>query len=126
MNQPLRIGLIRCRHGEPSPSDCLGDYTRSGPRRGGRRSLQRQRRAAGDLAAGRGLLSAVGLGGFAMKPQESLTEISAPTREEEQAEIIRRLEEDIIFGRFAPRPRLVEDTLMQRYGASRHFVRQAL
>ena len=28
-----------------------------------------------------------------MKPQESLTEISTPTREEEQAEIIRRLEE---------------------------------
>jgi DNA-binding GntR family transcriptional regulator len=61
-----------------------------------------------------------------MKPQESLTETSTPTREEEQAEVIRRLEEDIIFGRFAPGSRLVEDTLMQRYGASRHFVRQAL
>src|ERR1044071_811879 len=48
------------------------------------------------------------------------------SREEEQAEVIRRLEEDIIFGRFAPGLRLVEDTLMQRYGASRHFVRQAL
>ena len=61
-----------------------------------------------------------------MKPQESLTDTSAPTREEEQAEVIRRLEEDIIFGRFAPGSRLVEDTLMTRYGASRHFVRQAL
>jgi DNA-binding GntR family transcriptional regulator len=61
-----------------------------------------------------------------MTPQESLTETSAPTREEEQAEVIRRLEEDIIFGRFAPGSRLVEDTLMTRYGASRHFVRQAL
>ena len=61
-----------------------------------------------------------------MKPQEALTEPSAPTREEEQAEVIRRLEEDIIFGRFAPGSRLVEDTLMTRYGASRHFVRQAL
>ena len=61
-----------------------------------------------------------------MKPQEALTETSAPTREEEQAEVIRRLEEDIIFGRFAPGSRLVEDTLMTRYGASRHFVRQAL
>ena len=40
--------------------------------------------------------------------------------------MIRRLEEDIIFGRFAPGSRLVEDTLMARYGASRHFVRQAL
>src|SRR5918911_845846 len=48
------------------------------------------------------------------------------SREEEQAEVIRRLEEDIIFGRFAPGSRLVEATLMGRYGASRHFVRQAL
>jgi len=61
-----------------------------------------------------------------MKSQEALTEPSAPTREEEQAEVIRRLEEDIIFGRFAPGSRLVEDTLMTRYRASRHFVRQAL
>src|SRR5437879_13797203 len=53
-------------------------------------------------------------------------EASALTREEEQAEVIRRLEEDIIFGRFAPGSRLVEDTLMGRYGASRHFMRQAL
>src|SRR5438552_12791930 len=60
-------------------------------------------------------------------PQEALTtEPSILSREEEQAEVIRRLEEDIIFGRFAPGLRLVEDTLMQRYGASRHFVRQAL
>ena len=84
-------------------------------------------RAAGqsrNAAAGRGLLSAVGLGGFAMKPQELPGEASALTREEEQAEVIRRLEEDIIFGRFAPGSRLVEDTLMTRYGASRHFVRQ--
>jgi DNA-binding GntR family transcriptional regulator len=48
------------------------------------------------------------------------------TREEEQAEVIRRLEEDIIFGRFAPGSRLVEDMLMARYQASRHFIRQAL
>ena len=40
--------------------------------------------------------------------------------------MIRRLEEDIIFGRFAPGSRLVEDTLMARYRASRHFVRQGL
>src|SRR5262249_45045393 len=51
---------------------------------------------------------------------------SALSREEEQAEVIRRLEEDIIFGRFAPGSRLVEDTLMGRCGGSRHFVRQAL
>src|ERR1700736_6689156 len=61
-----------------------------------------------------------------MKPQTVLPEVNAPTREEEQAEVIRRLEEDIIFGRLAPGARLIEDTLMTRYRASRHFVRQAL
>ena len=48
------------------------------------------------------------------------------TRADEQAEILRRLEDDIIFGRLAPGARLVEDTLMARYGASRHYIRQAL
>jgi DNA-binding GntR family transcriptional regulator len=47
-------------------------------------------------------------------------------RADEQAEIIRRVEEDIIFGRLPPGARLIEDNLMERYGASRHFVRQAL
>ncbi len=47
-------------------------------------------------------------------------------RADEQAEILRQLEEDIIFGRLAPGSRLVEDTLMARYGASRHYIRQAL
>jgi DNA-binding GntR family transcriptional regulator len=47
-------------------------------------------------------------------------------RDAGQAEILRRLEEDVIFGRFAPGSRLIEDTLMARYGGSRHFVRQAL
>ena len=61
-----------------------------------------------------------------MKAQAASPDIQTPSREEEQAEVIRRLEEDIIFGRFAPGLRLVEDTLMQRYDASRHFVRQAL
>jgi DNA-binding GntR family transcriptional regulator len=51
---------------------------------------------------------------------------SATCREDGQAEIQRRIEEDIIFGRLAPGSRLVEDTLMARYGASRHYVRQAL
>ena len=61
-----------------------------------------------------------------MTAQAASPDTSALSREEEQAEVIRRLEEDIIFGRFAPGSRLVEDTLMGRYGASRHFVRQAL
>ena len=47
-------------------------------------------------------------------------------RRDDPDDVVARLEEDIIFGRFAPGSRLVEDTLMTRYGASRHFVRQAL
>src|ERR1700704_1260788 len=61
-----------------------------------------------------------------MKPQASLPEASALTREEEQAEVIRRLEEDIIFGGFAPGSRLGGETLMLRYGGRRPFVRQGL
>ena len=61
-----------------------------------------------------------------MTVQAASQESASLSREEEQAEVIRRLEEDIIFGRFAPGSRLVEDSLMGRYGASRHFVRQAL
>ena len=61
-----------------------------------------------------------------MKAQVASPETSPLSREEEQADVIRRLEEDIIFGRFAPGSRLVEDGLMARYRASRHFVRQGL
>jgi DNA-binding GntR family transcriptional regulator len=61
-----------------------------------------------------------------MRAQASSVETTGLSREDEQAEVIRRLEEDIIFGRFAPGSRLVEDSLMARYGASRHFVRQGL
>ncbi len=42
------------------------------------------------------------------------------------AGVVQVLEEDIIFGRLAPRERLVEDALMQRFGAKRHIVRQAI
>ncbi|RXF74139.1 GntR family transcriptional regulator [Hansschlegelia zhihuaiae] len=41
-------------------------------------------------------------------------------------ELVRAIEEDVIFGRVAPGARLVEDNLMARHGASRHFIRQAL
>ena len=40
--------------------------------------------------------------------------------------IVPILEEDIIFGRLAPRERLVEDDMMQRFEVKRHVVRQAL
>lgn len=42
------------------------------------------------------------------------------------AEVVARLEFDILFGQLKPRERLVEDALMQRFGAKRHVVRQAL
>ncbi len=40
--------------------------------------------------------------------------------------VLAALEDDIIFGRLRPRERLVVDTLMERYSAKRHVVRQAL
>lgn len=43
-----------------------------------------------------------------------------------EADIVRALEEDIIFGRLAPGTRLVEDTLLARFPVSRHTIRQAL
>jgi len=41
-------------------------------------------------------------------------------------QIVARLEEDIVFGRVHPRERLIENDLMDRFGAKRHVVRQAL
>jgi len=56
-----------------------------------------------------------------------MSEAPAPSaRDASQSDMVRRIEEDIIFGRFAPGSRLVEDVLMTHYGASRHFIRQAL
>lgn len=40
--------------------------------------------------------------------------------------IARELEEDIIFGRLEPGSRLREDALLERFGGTRHSVRQAL
>ena len=57
---------------------------------------------------------------------QKVAEAASFLREKEQANVIKRIEEDIIFGRFAPGSRLVEDTLMTRYRASRHSIRQAL
>jgi DNA-binding GntR family transcriptional regulator len=49
-----------------------------------------------------------------------------PLRREGIGVVVALLEEDIIFGRLAPGARLTEDALMARFGASRHFIRQAL
>lgn len=45
---------------------------------------------------------------------------------DESAGVVGLIEDDIIFGRIAPGSRLVEDSLMVRYGRTRHAVRQAL
>ena len=42
-----------------------------------------------------------------------------------EADIVKALEEDIIFGRLAPGTRLIEDAIIARFGVTRHFVRQA-
>ncbi|MEF7613197.1 GntR family transcriptional regulator [Aquincola sp. MAHUQ-54] len=53
---------------------------------------------------------------------------AAPSPAEEAAlpQIVAALEEDIVFGRLHPRERLVEDSLMARFGVKRHVVRDAL
>jgi DNA-binding GntR family transcriptional regulator len=42
------------------------------------------------------------------------------------AQIVKCLEEDVVFGRVHPRERLIENDLMERFAAKRHVVRQAL
>ena len=44
----------------------------------------------------------------------------------EALDVAKVLGEDIIFGRLAPGTRLVEDHLIARFGATRHYIRQAL
>lgn len=41
-------------------------------------------------------------------------------------DVTKALGEDIIFGRLAPGTRLVEDHLIERFGATRHAIRQSL
>lgn len=43
-----------------------------------------------------------------------------------EKQVARELEEDIIFGRLQPGTRLREDALLERFGGTRHFIRQAL
>lgn len=43
----------------------------------------------------------------------------------ELAELVDKIKQEIIFGRLRPRERLIEDDLSERFGASRHLVRSA-
>jgi DNA-binding GntR family transcriptional regulator len=55
------------------------------------------------------------------------SEPDAPPADDAGAvDVAKVLGEDIIFGRLAPGTRLVEDHLIARFGATRHYVRQAL
>lgn len=45
---------------------------------------------------------------------------------EDLTRIMESLEEDIVFGRRRPRERLIEEDLVERYGAKKHVVREAL
>ncbi|MCJ8141397.1 GntR family transcriptional regulator [Ancylobacter sp. A5.8] len=54
------------------------------------------------------------------------TRASPPAASHAPMDVLRQLEDDIIFGRLAPGARLVEDAMMERYATSRHYVRRAL
>jgi DNA-binding GntR family transcriptional regulator len=61
-----------------------------------------------------------------MRNASSRRDLRTSSLLEDEIEIAKRIEADIIFASFAPGSRLTEDDLMSRYGASRHYVRQAL
>jgi DNA-binding GntR family transcriptional regulator len=62
-----------------------------------------------------------------MKAHHAPTPHATPSPVQAQVEdIAEALREDIIFGRLAPGTRLIEDSLMARFSASRHFTRAAL
>jgi len=46
--------------------------------------------------------------------------------EKQMPELVEKIREAIIFGRLRPRERLVEDDLIEHYGATRHIVRSAM
>lgn len=62
-----------------------------------------------------------------MKTEPHQPETDAPPADDAEAlDVAKVLGEDIIFGRLAPGTRLVEDHLIARFGATRHYIRQAL
>lgn len=65
-------------------------------------------------------------GAIGMRGDPKATRPAEGARSARTEDVVRTLEEDIIFGRLRPRERLVEETLMERMGTKRHVVRQAL
>lgn len=56
----------------------------------------------------------------------TLDETAVPGRVATLGFLVSALEEDIVFGRLHQRERLIEDELMERFGAKRYVIRQAL
>lgn len=54
------------------------------------------------------------------------SESGLAARDASAAAIVTELEEDVVLGRLHPRERLIEEDLVDRFGAKRHVVRQAL
>lgn len=62
-----------------------------------------------------------------VRPLADIADASTATAERSSvAGVVGQIEEDIVLGRLHPRERLIEDELMERFGAKRHVIRQAL
>jgi DNA-binding GntR family transcriptional regulator len=74
------------------------------------------------------LLSRIGKQGIRMQGIDGTKTRHRPATEPESSpeDVARSLEFDILFGGLRPRERLVEDALIERFGAKRHVIRQAL
>lgn len=59
-------------------------------------------------------------------PAPAITEGHRRNGEDVALEIVRLLEEDIVFGRIHPRERLIEEAIAARFDVKRHIVRQAI
>jgi DNA-binding GntR family transcriptional regulator len=60
-------------------------------------------------------------------PRPAARSKNSPTKTGSSASsVVENIEEDIVLGRLHPRERLIEDELMERFGAKRHVIRQAL
>jgi len=61
-------------------------------------------------------------------PAATKRKIASPSTDQSTsvATIVDLVEEDIVLGRLHPRERLIEDQLMERFGAKRHVIRRVL
>ena len=122
----------RCRARRVHARAAAGRQSAAGAAAGGADAAHRDRDAPGDGDQGAGAVrqraARAARRGAAQPGRLSVRDLAVERRRAgpDLAEIVRTLEADIIFGRLKPRERLVEDTLMERLGVTRHLVRQAL